>query len=82
MAKDSSAKSSKKEKANAKKPNRVVKFFKDLKSELKKVVWPNRKTVVNNTGIVLAVMLIVGLFLTGVDTALGFVVQKLISIGG
>lgn len=82
MAKDSSAKSSKKEKTKAKKPNRVVKFFKDLKSELKKVVWPSRKTVVNNTGIVLAVMLIVGLFLTGVDTALGFVVQKLISIGG
>lgn len=82
MAKDSSAKSSKKEKAKTKKPNRVVKFFKDLKSELKKVVWPSRKTVVNNTGVVLAVMLIVGLFLTGVDTALGFVVEKLISIGG
>lgn len=84
MAKDSSAKSSKKEKAKTaktKKPNKVVKFFKDLKSELKKVVWPSRKTVVNNTGVVLVVMLVVGLFLTGVDTGLGFIVEKLISLG-
>lgn len=83
MAKDSSAKSSKKEKkAKTKKQNRVVKFFKDLKSELKKVVWPSRKTVVNNTGIVLVVMLIVGLFLAGVDTGVGFIVDKLIGLGG
>ena len=39
MAKDSSAKSSKKEKAKTKKTNRVVKYFRELKSELKKVVW-------------------------------------------
>lgn len=83
MAKDPSAKSSgKKEKAKVKKQNRVVKYFRDLKSELKKVVWPSRKQVVNNTGIVLAVMIIVGLFLAGIDTGLGFVIDKLIGIGG
>ncbi|MBQ7755946.1 MAG: preprotein translocase subunit SecE [Oscillospiraceae bacterium] len=82
MAKDSSAKSSKKEKAKTKKPNRVVKYFRDLKSELKKVVWPTRKTVVNNTGIVLVVMLVVGLFLAGVDTGVGFIIDKLIGLAG
>lgn len=82
MAKDSSAKSSKKEKAKAKKPNRIVKYFRDLKGELKKVVWPSKKTVVNNTGIVLVVMLVVGLFLTGVDTGVGFLIEKLIGLGG
>ncbi len=83
MAKDPSAKSSgKKEKAKVKKQNRVVKYFRDLKSELKKVVWPSRKQVVNNTGIVLAVMIVVGLFLAGIDTGLGFVIDKLIGIGG
>lgn len=83
MAKDSSAKPSKakKEKAKTKKQNRVVKYFKDLKSELKKVVWPSRKQVVNNTGIVLVVILVVGLFLAGVDAGLGFVVEKLIGLG-
>ena len=83
MAKDSSAKSSKgKAKAKAKKQNRIVKYFKDLKSELKKVVWPSGKQVLNNTGVVLAVMIIVGLFLTGIDAGLGFIVEKLVSIGG
>lgn len=81
MAKDSSAKSSK-AKAKVKKPNRFIKFFKDLKSELKKVVWPSRKQVVNNTGVVLTVMIIVGLFLTAIDSGLGFIVNKLVSIGG
>ena len=82
MAKDSSAKSSKKEKAKTKKPNRVVKYFRDLKSELKKEVCPTRKTVVNNTGIVLVVMLVVGLFLAGVDTGVGFIIDKLIGLAG
>ncbi len=84
MAKNSSAKSSKEKskKSKVKKTNRVVKYFRELKSELKKVVWPNKKQVVNNTGVVLAVMIIVGLFLTGVDTGLGFIVEKLIGLGG
>ena len=83
MAKDSSAKSSKgKAKAKAKKQNRIVKYFKDLKSELKKVVWPSRKQVLNNTGVVLAVMIIVGLFFFFFDAGLGFIVEKLVSIGG
>lgn len=83
MAKDTKPKTSKgKSKTKAKKQNRFVKFFKDLKSELKKVVWPTKKQVINNTGVVLAVMIIVGLFLTGVDAGLGFIVEKLVSIGG
>ena len=27
----------------------IKRFFKDTKSELKKVVWPSKKTVLNNT---------------------------------
>ena len=38
----------------------IAKFFKDLKGENKKIVWPNAKTVLKNTGIVLVVVLIVG----------------------
>lgn len=55
MAKENTTpeKSSKTEK---KKPNKVAKWFKDLKSEFKKVVWPSKKTVVNNTSVVLAVV--------------------------
>lgn len=57
MAKDKENTSSEKSKKNGKKkPNRVVKWFKDLKSEFHKVVWPTKKTVVNNTAVVVAVV--------------------------
>ena len=36
---------------------RVGKWFREMKSELKKVVWPSRKTVINNTAISVGVML-------------------------
>lgn len=40
------------DKSKKKKPNRIVKWFKDLKSEFKKVVWPTKKQVFNNTLVV------------------------------
>ena len=36
----------------------IKRFFKDTKSELKKIVWPSRKTVLNNTGVVIIVLVI------------------------
>ena len=80
MAKNSSAKASSKKSA-IKKPNKFIKFFKDLKSELKKVVWPSKKQVLNNTWVVLVVMTVVGLFIAGIDSGLGFVVKQLLRIG-
>ena len=55
--------------ANAKKQNKIVKFFKEIKSEIKKVTWPTRKQVVNNTAIVIAVVVIVGLIIFAFDQA-------------
>ncbi len=56
-ASEVSEKKDKKEKKSEKKqPNKVAKWFKELKIEFKKVVWPTKKTVINNTGIVLAVV--------------------------
>ena len=44
----------------------IKKFFADRKGEMKKIVWPSRKQVINNTGVVLAVMaafaVVIGLF--------------------
>ena len=34
----------------------IKRFFKDSKSEMKKIVWPSKKTVLNNTGIVIIVL--------------------------
>ena len=43
----------------AKKKDRGL-WFREMKSELKKVVWPDKKTVVKNTGTVLLCSLVIG----------------------
>lgn len=77
----SSKKNVKNEKAKTKKKGRVRLYFRDLKAELKKVVWPDRKQVINNTGVVLVVMGIMAIFLFGVDSGLGAAVGALLKIG-
>lgn len=61
---------SKPAKKGAKKQNGIVKYFRDLRSEFKKVVWPSRQKVVNNSGVVLTAMVISGLAIWGVDSGL------------
>lgn len=48
----------------------IAKFFKGIKSEVKKVVWPTAKDVVRNTLIVILVVAVVGVAIYGVDTLL------------
>ena len=58
----------------------AVKYFKDVKGEMKKVVWPTFKQVKNNTIIVLIAIILVGLLIWVLDIAfaktLGKVVDK------
>ena len=42
---------------------RVGKWLRDMKSELKKVQWPTRKQTINNTLIVIACVIVVGIFI-------------------
>lgn len=53
-----------------KKPNGIVKFFKDLRGEIKKVVWPGKKKVINNTAVVLVAMCVCGIVIWGIDSGL------------
>lgn len=48
----------------------LVKFFREVRSELKKVVWLTRKQLVNNTITVLAACLFIGGIIWIVDAAL------------
>lgn len=45
-------------------------FLKEVREELKKVVWPTRDEIIRLTAIVIIVSLIVGLFLGGADLLL------------
>ncbi|MBO5162901.1 MAG: preprotein translocase subunit SecE [Ruminococcus sp.] len=80
-ASEVSEKKDKKEKKSEKKqPNKVAKWFKDLKIEFKKVVWPTKKTVINNTSVVLAVVVasavLVGLLDTGFLNLMRLIYQQ------
>lgn len=61
--------------------NKVAKFFKDLRSEFKKVVWPSKKQVFNNTLVVLATMVVLGIFVGGLDTLMFKALQWVVSNG-
>ena len=57
----------KKEEKN--KENKVKKhFFKDFKAELKKVIWPTPKQLVNNTVAVVTIVLITAVIVFALDT--------------
>ena len=50
---------------------KVKKYFRELRSELKKVVWPSGKQLVNNTVVVLVAVLIVGIIVCLFDLGAG-----------
>lgn len=60
-------------------PKRIVLFFRDYKSELKKIVWPDFKKVFRNTVIVLIVCLVIGILVWAVDYGLGNLIKLLLS---
>ena len=57
-------------------------WFREMKSELKKVVWPNKQTVVKNTGTVLLCSLILGACIWIFDAVVVNFFQMLISVLG
>ena len=67
------------------KPNifqRVGKWFREMKSELKKVIWPTRKALVQNSLISLGVMLASAVVLWGFDELAQMLVRVLITLAG
>ncbi len=54
-------------------------FLSDVKGELKKVVWPSKKQVANNTVVVMVVVAIAGLAIGGFDYILSMLVSLLFS---
>lgn len=56
------------------------KWFREMKSELKKVVWPTWNQVLKNTGIVIAMILIVGAFIALADLGLKAGVGALLTL--
>jgi len=51
--------------------NRFAKWFREMRSELKKVVWPTPKQIVNNTFVALTVMACAAVVIWALDLVAG-----------
>ena len=83
-AKEDKAAKSKKDAKNAK-PGvfaRLGKWFKDMKAELKKVVWPTGRQTVNNTVVVIVCCVVVGVCICLFDLLSGSVISALLDLFG
>ena len=58
----------------------ICRYFRELKSELKKVVWSTPKQVLKNCLIVCACVLVVGAFIWLFDYAAQFIIKSLLSL--
>lgn len=57
---------------------RIGKFFRDTVSEMKKVVWPSKKQIFNNTVVVLVVVLVAAVIIVVLDTVFHFGLSHLL----
>lgn len=62
--------------AKTKKKGKIIKFIKEIRSELKKVIWPTRKQLVNYTISVLLISLMMGAVIWIADQVLLVVIQN------
>ena len=57
---------------------RIGRWFREMRSELKKVTWPTFRQVVNNTAVVLAVVVGSGVFIGLVDILFKYLMGLLV----
>ncbi|NLW78278.1 MAG: preprotein translocase subunit SecE [Ruminococcaceae bacterium] len=76
------------EKSVKKKPNilvrmgrGIVRFFRDTRGELKKVVWPSRKQVLNNFLVVVVFVVLAAVFIFLLDLLFNWLLNLLINLG-
>ena len=58
---------------------RIGRYLRDLKSEIKKVVWPTKKTLIKNVTVVLLMCLIIGGFIWLIDFGLASLLNVIYS---
>ena len=61
---------------------RFGKWFREMKSELKKVVWPSSKTIVHNSLIAIGVIAVTAVVLWGFDELAQLLVKAIFILAG
>ena len=62
--------------------NRFARWFREMRSELKKVVWPTPKQIMNNTIVALSVMAVSAVVIWGIDYVGSQIFQAIRTLGG
>ena len=57
---------------------RAKEFAAEVKSEFKKIVWPDKKVTMSSTGVVLVLVFLVSVYLGGVDLFIGKLVSYIL----
>ena len=57
---------------------RVNNYFRDVRAEAKRVVWPTGKQLRNNTAVVLVMVVVFGVFVWGIDAVMGLVTDLIL----
>ena len=62
--------------------NKIIKFFKEVKSEMKKVVWTSKEDLKKSTKLVIVTVVAVALTIAVVDTVCSFIINSLAGLVG
>jgi len=57
---------------------KIVKFLKETKAEMRKVTWPTRDELIGSTKIVIVAALVVTLFVGIIDQILTLIIRRLL----
>ncbi|MCB5230704.1 MAG: preprotein translocase subunit SecE [Candidatus Cloacimonas sp.] len=60
---------------------KITKFFKDVRREMKYVSWPSKADIKEGTTVVIVMSAIVALFLTGVDYIFSAIIRLILFRG-
>ena len=61
-------------------PAKVIRFFREYKSEIRKITWPTLRAVLKNTAIVLIVCLVFGAGIWLLDLGLGYLIKLIMGV--
>lgn len=83
-APDKAIKAEKKGKPAEKKKfgSRIARYLRDMKGELKKVIWPTKKQTIQSTGVVITCVIVVGAFVWVFDAVAGQLIGALLHLFG
>ena len=58
----------------------IADFIRETRQEITKVIWPTRKETLVTTALIVVAALIAGVFFLGIDSALGFVISRVLGM--